>query len=636
MSLQASPTGSGYSYSWSGPGTILNGTTDNATVNSNGNYIVTVTDNINNCSASYTVTVNSNTIAPTLNLSSNTFTTTCATPTVMLGATSNSDPNSTYSWSVSAGGSLNNTTISNPTAGSGGVYSAVVTNTINGCVSAPQSLTVTADANIPTFTLTTSSATLTCNNSAETVTLTSTSNDLTYNWNPAPQSGGNTSTPTFNTPGTYICTITNTVNNCSTGAAQVTVVSNTNIPTVTTTSGTLTCSNQSVTIIATSSPTSGVNFTWSGPSIIGSNTGNSIDVNASGSYSVNLLDATNGCTNTAVVSILSNTTTPTLTLSASSTTISCSMNTTTLNAVASVTDAITWTTPSGNSANPVIATVSGNYVATVTDVSNGCSSSQTLTVSGNTVVPNVDAGINAFIPCGTSSVTLNATSTSTDVASYSWTGPNGTSIVSGANTANPTVQDSGKYYLTITNSFGCTSTDSIYVSLSNVVAAFNGTPLSGISPLDVNFTDASVGATNFNWNFGDGATSSTQNPNHTFNSGTYTVMLIATSGSCSDTAYTVVVVEDGLTLEIPNVFTPNGDNVNELFVIKSTGIKEITLQIFNRWGEKLYEFNGPKASWDGKAPSGEDVPEGTYFYFVKAIGFDDKEIEQHGSVNLFR
>jgi gliding motility-associated-like protein len=98
----------------------------------------------------------------------------------------------------------------------------------------------------------------------------------------------------------------------------------------------------------------------------------------------------------------------------------------------------------------------------------------------------------------------------------------------------------------------------------------------------------------------------------------------------------VIVVEDGLTLEIPNVFTPNGDNANDVFTIHSTGVKEISLQIFNRWGQKLHEFTGPQASWDGLAPNGAKVPEGTYFLFIKATGFDGTEIEKNGTLNLFR
>jgi gliding motility-associated-like protein len=152
----------------------------------------------------------------------------------------------------------------------------------------------------------------------------------------------------------------------------------------------------------------------------------------------------------------------------------------------------------------------------------------------------------------------------------------------------------------------------------------------------VDFTNTSTGAISYSWNFGDSKTSTTQNPNNTFNTGSYTVELTASSGSCIATATVLIVVEDGLTIEIPNVFTPNNDGANDVFTVKSTGVKEISLQIFNRWGEKLYAFSGSKASWDGQTTNGANVPEGTYFYFVKVTGFDNKVIEQHGTINLFR
>ncbi len=638
VTLLATPTGTNYAYSWSGPGTITNGTTDSPTVDSNGNYVVTITDNTNGCTGSFTATVNSNTTIPTLSLAATSLTTTCSSPTVTLNASSNADPNSAYTWTVSAGGVLTNTNTNNPVAGSGGIYDVAVTNTLNGCVSAPQSVTVTADANIPTFTLSSTTASLSCIVSSTTATLNTTGSDLTFAWSPAPSAGVNTSTPTFNTPGVYTCVITNTVNNCSTGAAQVTVSSNTLAPTMIITSGILTCNTTSLTITGVTSPTSGVSYVWTGPGIVGSASGSSVDVNAPGNYDVVILDAANGCTNTISTSVSSNTTAPILTLSAASTSISCAASTTTLSGNGSGT--VTWMTPAGTSSNPVIAGTAGNYVATVTDITNGCRTSDSLIVTGSTVAPTADAGTSAAIPCGTPTLALNGTTTSTDVVTYDWSGPNAGSIVSGANTQNPVVMDQGPYTLTVTNvASGCTSTATINVTMSTVVASFTATPTTGLSPLDVSFTDGSTGAgtLSYNWNFGDNTSSSNQSPgNHVFTTGTYTVLLTVTSGPCTDTATTVIVVEDGLTLEIPNVFTPNGDGSNEFFSIKSTGVKEISLQVFNRWGQKLYEFSGPKASWDGLTPNGAAAPEGTYFYFVKATGFDGTEIEKHGSVNLFR
>jgi gliding motility-associated-like protein len=153
----------------------------------------------------------------------------------------------------------------------------------------------------------------------------------------------------------------------------------------------------------------------------------------------------------------------------------------------------------------------------------------------------------------------------------------------------------------------------------------------------VTFTDLSTGASTYNWTFGDGAISTSTNPTNTYTTnGTYTVTLLITSGTCVDTATAIIFVENGLSLEIPNVFTPNGDGTNDLFTILSTGVKEIDLQIFNRWGQKLFSFSGPKAAWDGLTETGAKVPDGTYFFFVKATGFDNKTIEKQGTVNLFR
>ena len=234
--------------------------------------------------------------------------------------------------------------------------------------------------------------------------------------------------------------------------------------------------------------------------------------------------------------------------------------------------------------------------------------------------------------------TLSAISSNTAVT-YAWTGPTATSIISGSNTATPTIGNTGSYTVIATDAIsGCTNTASGAVAQGTINAAFSANPTTGIAPLSVAFTDLSTGASTYNWTFGDGsAVSTSTNPTNTYTTnGTYTVTLLITSGTCVDTATTIIIVENGLTLEIPNVFTPNGDGINDLFTILSTGVKEIDLQIFNRWGQKLYAFNGPKAAWDGLSESGARVPDGTYFFFVRATGFDNKSIEKQGTVNLFR
>ncbi len=636
LTLNASPAGSPYSIVWSGPGIVSGGTTANPVVNVGGSYSVTITNTITGCSGvsgTKIVTIPTNTTIPTLTVTPSNYTVTCATPTVQLISTSTASP-LTYTW-IAGGGSLSSTSISNPVANGGGVYSLTITNTANGCT-ATANATITPDANAPIPTITPTSGTLTCMTSSVsaiiTVTNTAASN-LTYSWSPTPLTGITTATASFGSPGTYVCSITNTVNGCP-ASISITISSNTVVPSITITpTQSLTCGAPTTVLSTTVTPSIGITYNWSGPGIVGSNTGSSIVANSSGTYSVIVLNSITGCTAVATTSVLSNSSLPTLSVAATGSVITCSSPTLSLNATSSSTSSIVWSTPTGTASNPVIVGVSGNYTVSITDAVSGCTNSVVISVSGTTVAPTPTVIANTSIPCGATSVTLSANSSSGDT--YSWTGPN---IISGGTTSSPTVGQSGIYTVVVTSTLtGCSSSATISVSQGSVTAAFTADPTSGIAPLTVNFTDQSIGAITFNWSFGNGNTSTTQNPNTIYNTnGTFTIMLIASSGPCSDTAYATIVINDGLSLEIPNVFTPNGDGTNDFFSIKSTGIKEISLQIFNRWGEKLYEFTGPKAAWDGINTNGGKVTDGSYFYFVKAIGFDDKEIEKHGTVNLFR
>ena len=635
LTLTGAPSG-GMNYSWSGPGIVSGGTTANPVINLPGTYNLTVTNPGNGCSANASTTISQNTVNPTVSIGPLSFTTTCASPTVQLTATS-STATANYSWLIPSTGSLNNSSIANPIASGTGVFTVVVTNTSNGCSSTAALSQVFADAAVPSVSLSASSLELTCSTTTIGVAATATGNNLSYNWSPSPLSGGNTANPVFNTPGNYAIVVTNTVNSCNT-TANLSVTINTLSPSVSVSpTQTLTCVIATAALTATSSAASS-SYSWTGPGITGPSNAATVIVNQAGTYSVVITDNANGCNSTVISgSVINDIIAPTATVLAvsSNSTISCVSPTVTLFAASTPTNvSYAWSTGVNTPSAGIVG--SGVVTVTVTNMINGCKTTAPYNVTGNTILPPV-ATTSGTLACASTTVALLATSTNTTVT-YTWSGPSPSSIISGANNASPICSEVGTYTLVITDPITlCSTTTTVSVIQGSITAAFTANPSSGVSPLSVNFTNQSVGAVAYNWNFGNGNTSSAVDPSQVFTGSlTYTVMLVASAGPCVDTAYATVVVDDDLIIEIPNVFTPNGDGANDVFSIKTTGVKDIELQIFNRWGQKLYTFAGVKAVWDGMTAQGQAVPDGTYFFFVKANGINGKTIEKQGTLNVFK
>lgn len=88
-----------------------------------------------------------------------------------------------------------------------------------------------------------------------------------------------------------------------------------------------------------------------------------------------------------------------------------------------------------------------------------------------------------------------------------------------------------------------------------------------------------------------------------------------------------------LSVYMPNAFTPDGDGLNDIFIPVGKGITEFTLQIFNRWGELIFESNDYKKGWDGTFKN-EAVPIGAYIYKLTAKGNGSRHIEKNGSVTV--
>ncbi len=150
---------------------------------------------------------------------------------------------------------------------------------------------------------------------------------------------------------------------------------------------------------------------------------------------------------------------------------------------------------------------------------------------------------------------------------------------------------------------------------------------------DISFTDETNGATQWDWSFGDGGSSTSQNPLHTYpGSGTYTLEVsIANAAGCRSVAVQLIEITDEIV--VPNVITPNGDGINDLFTISTHGLKSYELTIWNRWGTKVFTSSSALNHWDGKV-NGNPVPNGTYFYILH-VTRATKELEFHGNVSVF-
>lgn len=392
----------------------------------------------------------------------------------------------------------------------------------------------------------------------------------TYAWS----NGGTTQSITVTSSGTYSCTVTKSSGCTATSnAITVTVYPTPTTPTISASGPVTFCNGGNVTL--TSSQTS--NILWSDNS-----TAAAITVNASGSYDVTYTDG-NGCTATsAATNVVVNPNPSAPTVTASGSTSFCTGDSVVL--TSSATSGNMWS-PGNETTQTITVLASGTYDVTYTDA-NGCSAtSAATTVSvSNSPAPTVSiTGATSLCPGET--VTLTSSTGDT----YLWS--------NGATTQSITVSAAGTYYVTVTNSNPCNgagqSASTTVTVLTAPVAAFTySVPVLN----QYQFTNTSTGGTIYNWDFGDGNLSISQNPIHVYTqSNTYTVTLVVTgSNGCTDTITQVLNVGVGVqemgALNGITVF-PNPANDNMSIALNMTSASDIQITIFDLSGKVLVNEN---------------------------------------------
>jgi gliding motility-associated-like protein len=114
----------------------------------------------------------------------------------------------------------------------------------------------------------------------------------------------------------------------------------------------------------------------------------------------------------------------------------------------------------------------------------------------------------------------------------------------------------------------------------------------------------------------------------------YTIILVAsadTAFNCADTVSVDVEIIGNSSLDIPIVFSPNGDGVNDIYKVNASFITSFKATIYNRWGAEMYSWDNVNSGWDGRTYSGTEVPDGTYFILIEAIGIDGVEYNGNDS-----
>lgn len=597
----------GDSWNWTGPDSYTssdqNPVISPAALTHAGTYTVVASSSFG-CTSSTTTDVVIN-ATPDVTASSNS--------PICEGSDINLTSNGGVTWSWTGPNSFTSTqqnpVIPSATSANAGTYTVVgysaegCTDTATTVVTTGGNITVTPTANSPLC-------------EGETLTLNA-SGGTSYDWSgpggwTASGASHQITSVTSAMAGTYSVTVSDAFG-CS-GTGSVAVVINA-LPSGTADNNGPLCEGDALLLTASG----GTGYSWSGPDSFTSTLSNPsispVSIAHAGTYSVTV--TASGCSVVVTTTVVIN---ASPTVNASSNSPLCEGETLNLSSLGGGTYA--WSGPGGFSSteqNPSVDSVlqadGGTYTVTVTGTG-GCTGSQSVTVIVETTpVASCD---NNNPACPGDPLMLIASGGT----AYAWSGPGGfASTEQNPVITNATSSASGTYFVIVSSAAGCTASAQTTVTypqpivISGVVSQ-NATDHMG--SIDIT---ASGGQLPYSYQWSNGATS--EDVTGLF-SGTYMVLL-TDAGNCQ-AADTFVV---DIPLIIPNAITPNDDAINDDFEIINIGAyKEVTLEIYNRWGDLLFRFEGsgaeyamPEKRWDG-THNGKALPMGSYLYILSLDEMD--------------
>ncbi|MEO1260622.1 MAG: gliding motility-associated C-terminal domain-containing protein [Bacteroidota bacterium] len=510
---------------------------------------------------------------------------------VTLDATgSSTGPDVTYEWTTANGNIVSGANTLMPLVNAPGIYELVVTVMgSDGPCEATASVEVIDD--VPPLAFATTGNDINCINTTGTIlgSGSTVGPNIVYQWSTPDGfivSGENDIIAEVGAQGTYTLLVTDQSNGCFAEASTF-VAADLDLPTaVADPDGNLDCNNTIVIIDGSgSSGGSNLTFEWSttNGNIISGTTGDSIEVDAPGDYELTVINGDNLCSETISVTVTSDNDPPIVDIEMPGS-IDCSTTNFNLDASGSSGSgnlSFVWTTVDGNivsgdsTATPVIDQT-GTYDLVISDDANGCTSAGSVLVDGDLAPPDILIAIPALLTCNEDEIALDASGSQPGVI-FSWTTPDG-NIVSGGNTAQPTVDQNGNYILVITDpDNGCTSTDSVEVDSDQTLPVADA---GAVVNLDCNTTATNLDGTNSssgpgitylwtttNGNILSGETTLTPEIN---SGGTYVLTVTNSATGCESTDEVVIPQNNDLPTAVASV--PNGLNCNNLtLIIDGTG-----------------------------------------------------------------
>lgn len=299
------------------------------------------------------------------------------------------------------------------------------------------------------------------------------------------------------------------------------------------------------------------------------------------------------------------------------------------------------TPASSSSQNPanICYNTAGTYqvVLTVTDANGSDTETKTgyITVTSCTA-PTASFSISDTAICAGSCI--NFTDASIGATSWQWTFENGNPPSSTVqNPTNICFNDSGTHEvkLVVSNTFG---SDSViqYVTVYQPQQVFvgNDTIIQLGESVGLNATSVTNGV--YTWSPPTDLSctvcpSPISTPEETI---TYTVITSDTNGCVTSDNITIIVEFENV-IFVPNIFSPNGDGVNDMLFVRGKGVAELKFFVYDRWGEKVFETTRLDIGWDGTF-RGKDMNKAVFVYYLEATFIDGKQVTQKGDITLIK